>query len=152
MISINIKYMSPTPYIVVFVILFIVALVATTWALDRFYKYHQCVLYPDIWCSDSWTCQNSCPDGMSTTNPSVPVNSCFKNVGPNGLASCLFGPKSVIANTCYGPNTKDGPLCPCPENIDAITTSCLAGCGRNLNGVNKNPACSQQGACATGGG
>src|SRR5690606_22735809 len=113
---------NPLPYIITFGILVILTLAALTWMLQQWYRETQCVLDPNIWCSDQWTCNNSCPTGSSN-------NECFINLGPTGLASCLYGPNSAIATVCFTPPTGGtGTSCNCPPELVGITNNCLAGC------------------------
>ena len=125
---------DPLPYIIIFGILFLVALVAFTWMLDMWYKANQCFLYPNIWCSDNWTCNNSCPTGLN-------VSECFINLGPTGLASCLYGPDAPGARVCLTPPSETGGVaCPCPAEMQGIA-NCFSGCAQNLNTTTGSVCC-----------
>lgn len=133
---------DPLPYIIVFAILFLIALGVLTWVLDVWNKQHQCAINPNIWCSDNWTCNTSCPTGS-------PYNACFVNVGPTGLASCLYGPNSEIATTCLNPPTGTGgttaTACSCVTSMQQ-TNNCFSGCASNLGSVTGGATC----CCAPG--
>ena len=64
------KTPDPLPYVIIFAILFIIALISVTWLLDVQNKSTQCALYPNYWCADNWTCNNACS-------------------GNTGISSCL---------------------------------------------------------------
>ena len=142
------KTANPLPYIIVFAILFLIILGLLTWVLDIFYKNHQCTLYPNIWCSDNWSCNNVCPGGTSPVANGLPVNPCFGNtayVGPTGeggtgLASCIFGPTAMGATACFvtpsgGPPTGGtGLSCDCIPEM-SFTQNCFSGCAINLTSV-----------------
>ena len=123
---------NPLPYVIIFAILFIIALGVLGWVLDVWYKANQCFLYPNIWCSDNWTCNNSCPTGFA--------NSCFDNVGPTGLASCLFGPNAPGAKTCLSAPT-GGLACECPSTVDNTVRNCFSMCASDLGSVNPQTTC-----------
>lgn len=126
---------DPLPYIVVFVLLFVGLLIALTWTLDQWYKEHQCVLQPNIWCSDDWTCNSSCPTGSD-------FNACFNSVGPTGLASCLFGPASAVATLCYPQaSTPTGStVCACTPGMSS-TNNCFSGCASTLDNIAGGAIC-----------
>jgi len=130
---------DPLPYIIVFAILFLCSLITLTWVLDVWYKQNQCGLYPNIWCSDAWTCNNTCETGTSG------INTCFTQA--TGLASCLFGPNSAIANTCFYPPTEStggtGLLCECTPDMQGAP-NCFRNCATNFSTTNANgdaPCC-----------
>lgn len=129
---------NPLPYIIVFAILFLVALGILTWVLDVYSKQHSCALHPNIWCSDNWTCNNSCPTGSG-------YNACFNNVGSTGLASCLFGPDSSIATTCLNLPTGTGgtgaAACDCVSGIQQTVSNCFSGCAANLGDISNDVIC-----------
>lgn len=126
---------NPLPYIITFGILVIIALAALTWMLSQWYRETQCVLDPNIWCSDQWTCNRSCPTGY-------PGNQCFVNLGPTGLASCIFGPDAPGATVCLTPPTQGtGTACNCPASLTGIQNNCLSGCPLNLGDVNQQTIC-----------
>ena len=126
---------NPLPYIIVFAILFLVMLGVLTWALGVWYKESQCVLDPNIWCSDNWTCNTSCGTGYSG-------NACFVNVGSTGLASCIFGPGATGATVCLTtPSGTGGVACDCPDPMEAQTNNCFSGCGINFSDMNPNTRC-----------
>lgn len=133
---------DPLPYIITFAILFVIALGLLTWAIGKGFAANQCVLQPNIWCSDNWTCNNSCPTGDTTHN------SCFQNIGPTGLASCIFGPNSAIANTCVAPTNGDtgAVACDCNQATSQQTNNCLSNCPQNLQQVNPGTTCCSVGS------
>jgi len=133
------------PYILLFAILFLVALGVLTWVLDVYNKAHQCSQYPNIWCSDNWTCNNSCGGGITG---GYTVNSCFESVQPTGLASCLYGPNSPTATICLnvpttGPTVGGtGLACDCPTGMtDPSVMNCFNGCAFDLNSVGQPQVC-----------
>ena len=123
---------DPLPYFIVFGILFIIALVALTWAISVWYRQFQCSIYPNIWCSDSWTCNSSC----GNTRPDI--NTCFDNIQSTGLASCLYGPNAPGAHVCFAaPTGCSGSsclACDCPTGMTNIP-NCFSGCARTLSSV-----------------
>jgi hypothetical protein len=121
---------DPLPYVIIFAILFLVALGTLTWTLDVWYKSNQCAINPNIWCADTWVCNSKCESAKNT---------CFKTNSDKGLASCLFGPDSVGAQVCFGPPTGDGPLCDCPTGMAGQTGNCMSKCISNLKDFNYNP-------------
>lgn len=137
---------DPLPYIIVFAILFIIALGVFTWFLGIFYKDHACTLYPNIWCSDNWTCTTSC---TGSVNPQgKPVSVCFASIGSTGLASCLYGPNAPGATVCLtapplGPPTGGtGLACSCPTGMsNSSVLNCFNGCAINLASVGQTGAC-----------
>ena len=124
---------NPLPYIIVFAFLFVIGLIALTWTLDVWYKANQCVTFPNVWCSDTWVCNNSCPTGE--------FNACFASTGTTGLASCLFGPNSAVANVCFNiPSGDTGLSCTCSTGM-AATNNCFSGCAQNFDSITGNPIC-----------
>lgn len=145
------KGANPLPYIIIFALLFLVALGVLSWALSVFYKASQCNLDPTIWCSDNWTCQNACtlsnPDDSNTcqTSGGQPVDPCFcKNInssgGITGMASCITTAINSYCAASPDPTTGD---CACPAPINAAS-NCLKGCPNQLSQVNPN-ICTTQG-------
>lgn len=125
---------NPLPYIIVFAILFILGLVALTWTLDEWYKSNRCADNPNVWCSDNWTCNTSCPTGSG-------YNVCFENLGTTGLSSCLFGPNSVTAALCYTtPTGTTATSCDCTAGMQAAN-NCFSGCASNLSNVPESVNC-----------
>lgn len=125
---------DPLPYIIIFAILFLVALGILTWTLDMWYKQHQCALHPNIWCSDNWTCNNPCPTGYTG-------NQCFVNLGPTGLASCIYGPSAAGATACLNPPAETGgTACSCPTGIQSAN-NCFIGCAGRLSDVAGSDCC-----------
>jgi len=142
----NKKSADPLPYIIVFAILFLIALGILTWVLDVLYKSYGCNFYPNIWCSDDWTCQTSCTGGVNPQG--LPVNSCFSSIGTTGLASCLFGPKAPGGSVCVNTPTGGPPTggtatsCDCPTGMQGNNVkNCFNGCGININGIGKQQVC-----------
>ena len=126
---------DPLPYVIVFAILFFIVLGLLTWVLDQWFKERQCTLFPNIWCSDNWTCNNSCPPGF-------PGNQCFVNPGPTGLASCIFGPHAPGATTCLvAPSQTGGVACNCPTGMAEQTANCFSGCAQNFSSINPATIC-----------
>lgn len=126
---------NPLPYSITFAILFLILLGILTWVLDVWYKQNQCALEPNIWCSDNWTCNNTCPTGLS-------VNECFINSGSTGLASCLYGPNAPGARICFNtPSGTGGLSCNCPTNMTTQTNNCFSGCPQNLRSIPSNANC-----------
>lgn len=122
------KSADPLPYIIIFAILFLVALGILTWTLDMWYKQHQCALHPNIWCSDNWTCNNACTPGSA-------VSPCFVNLGPTGLASCLYGPNVAGATACIAPPSETGGVaCDCPTEMQGAQ-NCFVGCASKLSDI-----------------
>lgn len=172
------KSADPLPYIISFAILFLIALGVLTWVLSVFYKSYGCAYYPNIWCSDNWTCQTTCTGGyIPGTN--IIANSCFGSsgstatIGPTGLASCLFGPGATGATVCFNAPTGGPPTggtglsCDCPAGMQGSDVlNCFNGCGLGLEKVvipgttpvcccndQNNPSCAMlngepSGACA----
>lgn len=124
---------NPLPYIIIFSILTFVILGLITWVLSVWYKSHRCALYPNIWCSDNWICNNNCPINS-------PYNSCFTKATTEGLASCLFGPNAPGATVCLNQPNNNGPSCPCIDTMKAVN-NCLANCAKSLNQVSKDTTC-----------
>lgn len=142
------------PYLIIFAILFVVMLVVMSWAIDVYYKNHSCQFKPDIWCFDDWSCNTSCQkNGPNTVNPSgLPVSDCYYDVGPTGLASCLYGPESLSAKYClYPPGTlgatgdkeANEPSCDCPQSL-VEAKNCFSGCSTSISELPNNQ---QQGYC-----
>lgn len=135
--NINNDTINPLPYVIIFAVLFLIALGALTWTLSVWYKENQCALNPNIWCSDNWICNNNCPTGSA-------FNPCFYNsaTGSIGLGSCLYGPTAAGANICstLPPGSSTGTSCPCPSGIQNVN-SCLAGCAQNIGSVPNGTIC-----------
>lgn len=117
------------PYFFAFFILFIIALVALTWMLDKWNLAYQCHIDPGIWCYDDWTCNKSC----SGFDP------CFQAVGATGLASCLYGTTSAAANYCK-PNPGDSISCTCPASMQNAN-NCFSNCAGTLGDVKSGAVC-----------
>ena len=137
---------DPLPYIIVFAILFLIALGVLTWVLNVFYKSYSCNFYPGIWCSDNWTCQTSCTGALNPQN--LPVSPCFSSVDSTGLASCLYGPDAPGAFVCFSTPTGGTPIggtatsCDCPANLDISSVhNCFNGCGMNLSQIKERGVC-----------
>lgn len=110
-------------YTIIFAFMFIIMLASLTWTLYKWYQSQQCSSNPNIWCSDEWKCSAVC-------DPSAGKNPCFSNT--TGIASCLFGPNSAIANKCTGKN--GNPLegeCTCAIQGQ----NCLSGCTSGLPNI-----------------
>lgn len=120
------------PYIIIFAIIFFINLSLLTWVLSVWYKSHQCIVNPNIWCSDTWTCNNNCT-GSS-------YNECFNHGTSEGLASCLFGPNAPGAQVCFKIQGT-GPTCNCSQGMKEQTNNCFSGCPINLREVSKNTRC-----------
>ena len=133
---------DPLPYIIVFFILVIISLAALTYMMDMYSKSVNCKNYPNVWCSDTWTCNNSCTGttGSPPLNPNgLPVNECFGNINPTGLASCLFGPTSAQANLCFVPvQGSTGTACDC---VSSSISNCLSGCSQTIEGISGSTKC-----------
>lgn len=137
------------PYIIVFAILFFIALGVFTWFLDVFYRDHACSLFPNIWCSDNWTCNTNCTGGRGPMN--LPVSPCFTSVGVTGLASCLYGPDAPGATVCLkapkiGPTAGGtGLSCDCPTGMSStggtIISNCFNQCAINLESIGQPTCC-----------
>jgi len=128
------KAANPLIYVIIFAILFLVALGVLTWTLSVYYKSSQCALDPNIWCSDSWTCQNVCqladPNTCLDQNGNS-VNGCFcSNVTPSGgitgIAKCI---NDNINNYC----TPDA--CDCPSAVQQAG-NCVNGCPTQASAIN----------------
>lgn len=131
------KSVDPLPYIIIFAVLFFIALGVLTWALGAVYREHECAFYPNIWCSDDWSCNNVCPAGY-------PGNECFVTHGPGstGLASCIFGPNAPGHDVCYNtPPGTGGVACGCPTGMTDQTNNCFSGCAFNFNDMNPDTLC-----------
>lgn len=129
---------NPLPYIIIFAVLFLITMAVATWTLDLWYKANQCAIYPNIWCSNNWTCNNSCTGGQTGQ-----YNSCFYDygTGTTGLALCLMGPNSVQGQLCFNPTGPTGSTsCDCVAPMQSAN-NCLAGCPQNLNAITGNPTC-----------
>jgi len=126
------KSADPLPYIIVFAILFLIGLGVLTWTLGVWYKSQQCAIYPNIWCSDNWTCNNNCPTGYTG-------NSCFLNAtAPTGLASCIYGPDAPGAKVCLttpAGTSATATSCDCPTGMQQ-TANCFSGCSQNFSSIN----------------
>jgi hypothetical protein len=122
------------PYVIIFAILFLIALGVFTWTLDMWYKQYQCSIYPNIWCSDNWTCNEACPEGFTGER-------CFVTLGSTGLASCIYGPKAPGATVCLNPPSNPNEAsCSCPTGIQ-VTNNCLVGCASQLGEVSNSDCC-----------
>jgi len=133
------------PYIIAFALLTLAALGVLTWVLGEWYKSHQCITNPNIWCSDTWQCNNNCTE---LTDPAIDVDRCFVNaIGATGLASCIYGPNSAIATRCFsfgetgGTGSEDQTLCACVLPTGQSSNNCFAGCPSNLGGVASGANC-----------
>lgn len=146
------KSASPLPYVIVFALLFLVMLVVLAWVLDMYKKVHNCATVPNIWCFDTWVCNNSCPAGPTGTavDPSGnTVNGCFTNAtNPTGLSSCLFGPESIQATLCFNENgtPTGGVACDCTELMQSQLVNCLSNCPRTIDDVPDNAVCCAKGS------
>lgn len=138
--------MAPSilPYVIVFAILVIIAMVAATWTIYQFNLLNGCNNNPNIWCADNYTCNNSCPNGVSPAG--LPVSPCFTNVGPTGLASCLFGPDSLTASVCLVPPDDGGTACDCPTELQSTTNNCFTGCPSKFSQVDPSTVCCVKGS------
>lgn len=126
---------DPLPYVIIFAILFLVALGVLTWTLGVWYKANQCAIFPNIWCSDNWTCDKPCSPGFR-------ANPCFQSTGTTGLASCLFGPNAPGATVCLNtPAGTGGVACSCPTGMANQSMNCFAGCGQNLSEIANGATC-----------
>lgn len=131
---------DPLPYVIIFAILFIVALIVTTWVIGTWYQSYQCASDPNIWCSDTWVCNTPCPTGTSEISP------CYSMNAATGLASCLYGPNSMLATVCLttaptgGTGTTGTHVCNCPS-LTANAQNCLAGCALSLAAVPSGTNC-----------
>jgi len=139
------------PYMIVFAILTIAAIGALTWTIGIWYKSNQCAINPNIWCFDTWQCNENC-----TTQLPYDTQNCFgRATDGTGLASCLYGPTSAIATTCLAinaPTGGTGTACPCALS-GPTGTSCLAGCAGDFSGLTGGDTCCccpGQGTCPTG--
>jgi len=121
---------DPLPYIIVFAVMVIISLVAITWTLDVWYKATQCVLDPNVWCSNNWTCNNTCP----TTGQ---YNECFTVTGGTGLALCLMGPDSAQGQLCFNIPNDDTVSCECTPEMQAAP-NCFSSCARNFESVGQS--------------
>lgn len=158
-IQVKRKRANPLPYIIVFFFLFLISLVALTWMLGVFYKSHACSGNPNIWCSNTWTCNNVCKGDDNPINPQgANVNACFGNTGfgTTGLADCLFGPTAMGSQVCFNAPTGSDTgavSCDCPTGMQQIR-NCFNSCPQNLqdlssgtagicgcNDTTSNPAC-----------
>ena len=93
---------DPLLYIIIFAILFLITLGLLTWVLDVYNKQLQCAANPNLWCSDKWTCTQTCqldpntnacvpPQNQFQTGQPTPVNPCFcAALGTTRLASCFY--------------------------------------------------------------
>ncbi len=125
-------------YIIIFAILFLIALSVLTWVLYLMNINYICESNPNIWCADDWVCNSTC--SLQSASP------CFSQ--PNatngtGLAGCLFGPTSAIAMTCFNTPTgsSSNTSCSCPAATVSSTSNCLSGCAGRLGSVNPNAVC-----------
>lgn len=128
---------DPLPYVIVFALLVFIWLAIVTWTLDVWFKANQCASLPGIWCSDTWTCNNSCPTGPNT-------NPCFTAFGTaaNGLASCIWGPNAPGATVCLfaptggtaGTTAADEVSCTCTTGMQ-LAPNCFSACAQNLSSI-----------------
>jgi hypothetical protein len=127
---------DPLPYVITFGILVVIMLGVLTWVLGVWFQDHQCYLFPNYWCSDTWTCNTSCATGSG-------FSPCFTNPGPTGMSSCLFGPTSAIANVCTPPVPGGTGIlaCNCPTGMATQTGNCFAGCPQSVGTVTSGAAC-----------
>lgn len=153
---------NPLPYVIVFAILVLIGLIILTWTLDVWFKANQCFNLPNIWCSDTWTCNNACPANYAG-------NSCFITTGTAtvGLASCIYGPNTSTAKLCFaaptggtpGSSGADATSCACTPGMSS-TNNCMSGCAPNLKSISSggqqptccctdtnNSNCTQGGVC-----
>lgn len=138
-------------YIVAFAIQFLVILGLLTWVLGVYYQNNSCGYYPNIWCSDMWTCNNVCQGGDNPVNSKgLPVNPCYGQtayLGTTGLASCVFGPDAPGATVCLqaptGPPTGGTALgCDCiPQMQGSAVENCFNGCAANLDEIGSGGVC-----------
>ena len=147
------------PYVIIFAILTLIVLGLLTWVIGEWYAARQCFTDPNIWCFDTWQCNSNCPAGT----PPLDQAGCFTEAtNQSGLASCIYGPDSFLANFCFGNYTPTGPTgdtgstgstgdtgstgptggpaCECllPQGI---TNNCMAGCPSDLSHVPKLTVC-----------
>lgn len=131
------KSADPLPYIILFAILFLISLAVLTWTLDVWSKAHSCALYPNIWCSDNWSCATNCSSGYSG-------NQCFVNgMNSTGLSSCLFGPNAAGATACFFTPTGGtaGSLsCECTPAMTAAP-NCFSQCAQSFGNIAQNIPC-----------
>lgn len=154
---------NPLPYLISFLILFLITLALLTWALDVYYKAAQCINYPSIWCADDWTCGNTgvfcnqyCVTGTGSTS-CVEVSKCFNQVGATGLASCLYGPHAPGSQLCFKPPAETGgTACPCIKQMQEAQ-NCFNGCNMSLNTLDFSnipaancPCCNYKGLVSPG--
>lgn len=131
---------DPLLYVIIFAFLFLISLGLLTWVLGTFYKSHACGLYPNIWCSDEFSCTTPC----TTTISGHTVNPCFgvtSYIGSTGLSSCIFGPDAPGATVCFFPPTDGGTACACPPELGGDVQSCFNGCPSNLSSIGEGGAC-----------
>lgn len=129
---------DPLPYIIVFAIMVLVALGVLTWTLSVWYKTSQCAVYPNVWCSNNWTCNNSC---AGTTG----FNSCFTDygTGTTGLALCLMGPDSTQGQLCFQMptgGTGDDVSCDCIPEIQKAQ-NCFSQCAQDFKSMGASTQC-----------
>ena len=99
------QYINPLPYVIAFAVLSIILMVVVSWFITLDYSLKQCILEPNFWCSNQWTCETKCPQGSGK-------NACFTDA-PSGLADCLFGPNSKVSNLCEWTENTGSLLCDC---------------------------------------
>lgn len=131
---------NPLPYILIFAALFLIAMGVATWTLGVWYKANQCAIYPNIWCSNNWTCNNSCTGAQSSQ-----YNPCFSEygTGTTGLAVCLMGPNSTQAQLCFSVPTgatAGTTSCDCVPPLQGAN-NCLSGCPSSLANITGTPVC-----------
>lgn len=141
---------DPLIYIIIFAILFFVALFILTWVLDQYFKAYNCSLAPNIWCSDTFSCNNTCTGSVSPSGD--PVSPCFAQdftTGTTGLASCLFGPEAEGATLCFNSPTGSNPsalACECIETMNNIP-NCLSNCSQFIDQLPPDSPCCNINSC-----
>jgi hypothetical protein len=153
---------NPLPYLITFVILFIIACILLTWVLDVFNKETECGANPNIWCSDSFLCEKQCTIGSDNqcradaitkdaggqavvTNNAGLVDPCYcQNINNNGnvegIAGCLFGPTGFNAQYCNSDPSAGGASCDCPLS-SSTTQNCFSTCPTNRSELPKTNCC-----------
>jgi len=130
---------SPLPYVVIFAILVIILITVITMAIYYWSKAHMCGVNPHIWCSDNYTCNQSCEAG------SIGHSECFNadHLTDHGLASCLYGPDAPGAGLCFNPPTTgtNELACDCVSEMNDQSNNCFSGCASKIGAVNQNTVC-----------
>jgi len=130
------------PYVISFAFLFLIALAVLTWALDVWHDANACILYPNVWCADDWSCNTPCETGDPRN-----LNPCFQRSGTVGLASCLIGPTSTVATTCAifpsgpsGSGNISDPACDCVANPQSPNQfqNCFQNCAQSVAASDPN--------------